>query len=74
MFVCNFTPVEWEDYRVGVPHKKTLKLILDSDDVKFGGNSEKVAKSIKVEKKSCDGQEYYAAFSMKPFTSMVFVF
>ncbi|WP_278360703.1 1,4-alpha-glucan branching protein GlgB, partial [[Ruminococcus] torques] len=27
LFVCNFTPVEREDYRVGVPTRKTLKLV-----------------------------------------------
>ena len=31
LFVCNFTPVEREDYRVGVPTRKTLKLVLNSD-------------------------------------------
>lgn len=32
LFVCNFTPVEREDYRVGVPTRKTLKLVLNSDE------------------------------------------
>ena len=31
LFVCNFTPVARPDYRVGVPKKKTYKLVLDSD-------------------------------------------
>ena len=34
LFVCNFTPVEREDYRVGVPTRKTLKLVLNSDEEK----------------------------------------
>ena len=38
LFVCNFTPMERPDYRVGVPRRKQLKLILDSDDPKYGGN------------------------------------
>ena len=37
LFVCNFTPMERPDYRVGVPRRKQLKLILDSDDPKYGG-------------------------------------
>ena len=32
LFVCNFTPVERKDYRVGVPKRKTYKLILNSED------------------------------------------
>ena len=35
LFVCNFTPVEREDYRVGVPTRKTLKLVLNSDEEKY---------------------------------------
>ena len=41
LFVCNFTPVEREDYRVGVPTRKTLKLVLNSDEEKYGGKGEK---------------------------------
>ena len=37
LFVCNFTPVARPDYRVGVPKKKTYKLVLDSDAAEFGG-------------------------------------
>ena len=40
LFVCNFTPMERPDYRVGVPRRKQLKLILNSDDKKYGGKGE----------------------------------
>ena len=40
LFVCNFTPMERSDYRVGVPRKKQYKLILNSDDVQYGGKGE----------------------------------
>ena len=42
LFVCNFTPVEREDYRVGVPTRKTLKLVLNSDEEKYGGKGKNV--------------------------------
>ncbi len=38
LFVCNFTPVERPDYRVGVPKKKQYRLVLDSDAAEFGGS------------------------------------
>ena len=38
LFVCNFTPVAREDYRVGVPKSKQYKLILNSDEEKYGGS------------------------------------
>ena len=37
LFVCNFTPMARDDYRVGVPRKKQYKLILNSDEEKYGG-------------------------------------
>jgi 1,4-alpha-glucan branching enzyme len=74
LFVCNFTPVEWKDYRVGLPQKKNLKIILNSDEKSFGGTQEKVTKSFKVEKKACDGREYSVGFSMKPYSAVVFLF
>ena len=40
LFVCNFTPVEREDYRVGVPRRKQYKLVLNSDEKKYGGKGE----------------------------------
>ena len=30
----------WEDYRVGVPRRKQYKLIMNSDDVRYGGKGE----------------------------------
>lgn len=32
LFVCNFTPMERPDYRVGVTRRKQLKLVLNSDE------------------------------------------
>lgn len=74
LFVCNFTPVEWKDYRVGIPFKKNLRLILNSNEVQFGGTQEKVTKSFKAENISCDGREYSVGFAMKPYSAFVFLF
>ena len=53
LFVCNFTPMERPDYRVGVPRRKQLKLILDSDDPKYGGNGVERPKVYKPVKQEC---------------------
>jgi 1,4-alpha-glucan branching enzyme len=74
LFVCNFTPMEWKDYRVGIPQKKNLKLILNSNEKRFGGTDKEGTKSFKAEKKPCDGKEYSIGYSMKPFSSAVFLF
>ena len=38
LVVCNFTPVVYEDFQVGVPFKGKYKEILNSDREEFGGN------------------------------------
>ena len=52
LFVINFTPVERKDYCVGVPLKKTYKLVLSSEDVAFGGKDEKRPTSYRAKKKA----------------------
>ena len=46
LFVCNFTPMERSDYRVGVPRRKQLKLVLDSDDPRYGGKGVEQSEGI----------------------------
>ena len=62
LFVCNFTPVAREDYRVGVPTKRQCKLVLNSDEKEYGGSGEKRTEIYKPVKKECDGQKYSFAY------------
>ena len=72
LFVCNFTPVERPDYRVGVPRRKQLKLVLNSDDAKYGGNGEERPLIYKPVKQECDGQKYSFAYSLPAYGVAVF--
>ena len=74
LFVCNFTPVEREDYRVGVPRKKQYKLILNSDDAKYGGTGKEVPLVYKAEKQECDNQKYSFAYPLPGYGVAVFEF
>lgn len=74
LFVCNFTPVEYEDYKVGVPCAGNYELILNSDDKCFGGSGTKLKKTVKAEKENCDGKEYAIAFPMPPLSTVVYRF
>ena len=74
LFVINFTPMEREDYRVGVPRKKQYKLILNSDDVKYGGNGEKRQNIYHAAKKECDGRPYSFGYKLPPYGVAVFEF
>lgn len=74
LFVCNFTPMERPDYRVGVPRRKQLKLVLDSDDPKYGGKGVERPKVYKPVKQECDSQKYSIAYPLQPYGVAVFEF
>ena len=72
LLVCNFTPVERSDYRVGVPKHKTYKLILNSDDAEFGGSGKERPVNYKSVSKECDGRPYSFAYPLPGFGVAVF--
>ena len=72
LFVCNFTPVARPDYRVGVPKKKTYKLVLDSDAAEFGGEGTEKSVSYKAVKSECDGREFSFAYPLSGYGIAVF--
>ena len=74
LFVCNFTPVAREDYRVGVPKKRKFKLILNSDDVKFGGSGEARPLQYNAVKFECDGKDFSFAYPLPAYGVAVFQF
>ncbi len=74
LFVCNFTPMERPDYRVGVPRRKQLKLILNSDDTKYGGKGEERPLVYKPVKQECDGRPYSIAYPLPSYGVAVFEF
>ncbi|MGN0263814.1 MAG: 1,4-alpha-glucan branching protein GlgB [Oliverpabstia sp.] len=71
LFVCNFTPVEREDYRVGVLKRKQHTLILDSTWENYEENQEI---KVKPEKIAVDGKAYSIAHPLKGYGVLVFKF
>ena len=72
LFVINFTPMERGDYRVGVPAKKSYRLVLDSEDVRFGGPQKDRQQTYKAEESECDNRPYSFAFPLAPYEVAVF--
>ncbi len=65
LVVCNFTPVDRPDYRVGVPKKKQYTQILDEN----GLTGKKV---FKAEKKDCDNRPFSFAYSLPAYGIAIF--
>ncbi len=74
LFVCSFTPVERDDYRVGVPKKKKYKLIFNSDDAKFGGSGAARPQQYMAEKSECDGREFSFEYPLPAYGVAIFQF
>ena len=73
VFIMSFTPVAHPDFVFGLPEKKTLKLILDSGSVKYGGDHN-VPDTYKALEGECDNQPYHVAYDLPPFGAAVFRF
>ncbi|MBR4169823.1 MAG: 1,4-alpha-glucan branching protein GlgB [Lachnospiraceae bacterium] len=74
LFVMNFTPIERKDYRVGVPELKKYKLLLNSDEERFGGNGSIADEWYVAEDTPWDTQEYSIAYPLPAYGAAVFVF
>ena len=57
------------------PEKKKYKLILNSDEKRFGGNSEPLENTVfTAEAKPWDGQPYSIAYPLSEYGAAVFLF
>ncbi len=74
MFVLNMTPMKWENYKVGVPKKKKYKLLLNSDEKRFGGNGNEIPAEIMAVKEPCNFKDYSISFDLPPYTAAIFIF
>lgn len=72
LFVINFTPMARDDYRVGVPRRKQYKLILNSDEAKYGGSGAERPLVYKAEKSECDGRPFSFAYPLPAYGVAVF--
>ncbi len=74
LFVINMTPMRYDDYRVGVQEKRKHKLLLDTEDKKYGGEGGVIAETYMPEKSECDGRDYSIAFPLAPYQVAIFVY
>lgn len=76
LFVLNMTPMMWEGYKVGVPKKKKYKLLLNSDEERFGGNGNVIPAELNAvkEKEQVNYKDYSITFDLAPYMAAVFVF
>lgn len=74
LFVINMTPMTWENYKVNVPKKKKYKLVLNSDEERFGGRGGQIPAELEAVQDPDNGEKYSVSFDLPPYGAAVFVF
>ncbi|MCR5458530.1 MAG: 1,4-alpha-glucan branching protein GlgB [Acetatifactor sp.] len=74
LFVLNMTPIKREKYRVPVPVVRKYKLLLNSDEERFGGFGNEVPAEIMAESVPWHYQEQSIEVDLPPYAALVFVF
>jgi 1,4-alpha-glucan branching enzyme len=70
-FVFNFTPVPRPTYELGLPTGGKWKVLLNSDEARFGGSGTGSSGSIAAVKKSMHGRPFQAALDLPPLGVLV---
>ncbi len=74
LVVLNMTPMRREDLWIGVPKKGKYKLLLNSDEERFGGNNGAIPKTLTAVEGECDNKDYHIEFTLPAYGAAVFVF
>jgi len=70
--VCNFSPVHRKGYRVGVPTAGKYELLLNSDDVQFGGSGKGDKALVSTEAIPCHGQDQSMEIDLPPMSGVIY--
>ena len=74
LVVLNMTPMRRENLWIGVPKKAKYKLLLNSDEERFGGNNSPIPKTLSAVEGECDRRKYHIEFTLPAYGAAVFVF
>lgn len=68
--VCNFTPVTWEEYVIGIPVYGEFEEILNSDDKKYGGSGVKNEENMRADNIPWQSFPYSLKIKVPPLAVM----
>jgi 1,4-alpha-glucan branching enzyme len=74
LVVLNMTPVTRKDYIVGVPKKKKYKLILNSDEERFGGSGQKVPATLTPAAEPFHFHDYSVTFDLPAYGAVFYAY
>ncbi len=74
LFICNFTPVMHDSYKIPVPCSGRYKVLLNSDDKEYGGHGHMLKKAIQAKKEDYKGREYVIDLVLPPLSVLVLTY
>lgn len=74
LFVCNFQPKVYDDYRVGAYKDTEYQMVFNSDEKIYGGSGALLTLSYQSEKIAADGRDYSFGFVLPAYAAIVFEF
>lgn len=72
LVICNFTPVVYENFKVGVPYEGKFKEIFNSDHTEYGGNGFTNPRQKSSKEAAWDGREHSLSITVPPLSVCVF--
>lgn len=70
--ICNFTPIVYEEYRIGVPYICDYTEILNSDCQDFGGSGRKNTELLSAQRYTWQNQPFSIEIKVPPLAALYF--
>ena len=72
IFICNFTPVVYHDFRIGVPYHGEYLEVFNSDSNLFGGSNQLNLEIIESEEFKYHNELYSMSINIPPMAASIF--
>lgn len=72
LVVCNFTPLQYQSFDIGVPERMKFCLIFNSDAASYGGSASPVKKTKQTKAMRLDGKEHVLTIDIPPLSMIAY--
>ena len=72
IFVCNFTPMVYYDFNIGVPEKGVYREVFNTDKKEYGGSGQVIKGNLFSKEGWCHNQPYTLTIKVPPMAVAVF--
>ncbi len=69
--LCNFTPVVYYDYDIGVPYLGEYEELLNTDSEEFGGSGQIMGEKLYAKRGSWHNQKYHLTIKVPPMAALI---